>query len=261
MAPAQFDFGLDIRLREGSLAFNYGDGVFGPQPEFRGLNDIRKSLRDPDCSGPDPVYAIAMDVGRLGDAAELRSRFLLFGVVAYASGHLGEEPVRSQGHVHAAAPHSGASTPELFEIWQGRAVIYAQEFVDDNPGRCIAVEAKPGDQVVVPPDWAHMVVNASATETMVFAALCERQYGFLYDDVRSRGGLAWFPLLRENRIEWQPNPRYSKSSLQIRGPRRYPELGLNSATPIYKQFQANPEQLQWVSFPDRVANVWATFEP
>ncbi len=261
MDSAQFDFGLDIRLREDSLAFIYGNGVFGPAPEFRRLDDIRRSLRDPECSGPDPVYGIAMDVGRLADAAELRSRFLLFGVVAYASGHLGEEPVRSQGHVHAAAPHCGASTPELFEIWQGRAVIYAQEFVDDHPGRCIAVEAGPGDQVVVPPGWAHFVVNASATETMVFAALCERQYGFLYDDVRSRGGLAWFPLLRENRIEWQPNPRYSRSPLQVRGPRSYLELGLNSATSIYRQFQAGPERVQWVSFPARVAGVWPAFEP
>jgi len=261
MDPARFDSGLDIQLREGSLAFNYGDGVFGPAPELRRLNDIRGSLRDPDCSGPDPVYGIAMDVGKVADAPQLRSRFLLFGVVAYASGLLGEEPVRSQGHVHAVAPHCGSSTPELFEIWQGRAIIYAQEFVDDNPGRCIAVEAGPGDQVVVPPDWPHLVVNASATQTMVFAALCDRQYGFVYDGVRAHGGLAWFPLFREGRIEWQPNPRYRKSSLKIRGPRSYPELGLDSATSIYRQFQADPERVQWVSLPRRAAHVWPTFEP
>ncbi len=261
MDLARFDPGLDIQLREGSLAFNYGAGVFGPSPELRRLDDIRKSLRDPDCSGPDPVYGIAMDVGKVAHGPELRSRFLLFGVVAYARGRLGEEPVRSQGHVHAVAPHCGLTTPELFEIWQGRAVIYAQEFVDDHPGRCIAVEAGPGDQVVVPPGWAHFVVNANASETMVFAALCERQYGFVYEGVRARGGLAWFPLLRDKRIEWQPNPRYSQSSLQVRGPRSYPELDLNPGASIYRQFQADPERVQWVSFPHRAANVWPGFEP
>jgi glucose-6-phosphate isomerase len=266
LTDARFDPGLDVRMRPDSLGFDYGEGVFGPEPEMRRLDDIRRSLRDPQCTGPDPVYGIAMDVGKTGDAAELRRRFLLFGVVAYASGRLGEEPVRSQGHVHAVAPHCGWSTPELFEIWEGRAVIYAQEFAGaepdrDNPGRCVAVEAGPGDQVVVPPNWAHCVVNASADQRMVFGALCERQYGFVYDGVRAHGGLAWFPLLHEGPIEWQANPRYSASTLDLRGPRAYPELGLDRNVPMYRQFEADPERVQWISEPGRLATVWPTFEP
>jgi glucose-6-phosphate isomerase len=256
-----FDCGLDIRLRAESLDFDFGEGVFGPSTEMRKLDDIRGSLLDPHCQGPDPVYGIAMDVGRANDAAELRKRFLLFGVVAYASGRLGEEPVRSQGHVHGAAPHSGWSTPELFEIWEGRALIYAQESVGDDPGRCIAVEAGPGDRVVVPPNWAHFAANASTTERMVFGAFCERQYSFVYDGVRAHGGLAWFPLLRDGRIEWKANPRYRPSDLKVHGPRPYPELGLDPAMPVYRQFQADPESLQWVSEPAQAAAVWPTFEP
>lgn len=257
----RFDPGLDVRVQAAGLGFDYGEGTFGPKPEMRRLDDIRPSLRDPECSGPDPVYGIAMDVGKTSDVAELRKRFLLFGVVAYASGRLGEEPVRSQGHVHAIAPHCGWSTPELFEIWEGRAVIYAQEFVGDDPGRCIAVEAAPGDQVVVPPNWAHCVANASSTERMVFGALCDRQYGFLYDGVRAHRGLAWFPLLRGQRIEWAANPHYAASSLQLRKPRAYPELGLDRTVPVYRQFEADAERLQWVSEPARAAAVWPTFEP
>lgn len=256
-----FDSGLDVRLRAAALSFEYGPGVVGPVPEMRRLEDIRPSLMDPNCGGPDPVYGIAMDVCRREDAEELKRRYLLFGVVAYASGRLGEEPVRSQGHIHAPAPHSGWSTPELFEIWEGRAIIYAQEFAEDEPGRCIAVEAGPGDQVVVPPAWAHCVINAEERRPMVFAALCERQYGFLYDGVRRHGGLAWFPMLRGNKIEWRPNPRYRPSSLQVRQPRSYPELGLDARIPIYRQYQLNPEALQWVSEPARAAELWPALEP
>lgn len=261
MPSEAFDPGLDIRLRATSLTLEYGKGVFGPAMEMRRLEAIRRSLRDPHCSGPDPVYGIAMDIGEIADASELRERFLLFGAVVYSSGCLGEEPVRSQGHVHAVAPHCGWSTPELFEIWQGRALIYAQESTSDHPGRCVAVEAGPGDQVVVPPSWAHSVVNASVTEPLVFGALCERQYGFVYDQIRARGGLAWFPVLRGNQIEWERNPRYFSSSLRVRGTRAYPELGLDSAVPIYRQFKANPDRVQWVSDPGRVAGIWPTFEP
>lgn len=256
-----FDFGLDVGFNPGDLSFEYGSGVVGPVPEMRRLDDIRASLMDSNCNGPDPVYGIAMDVCRREDVEELKRRYLLFGIVAYASGRLGEEPVRSQGHIHAPAPHSGWSTPELFEIWEGRAIIYAQEFAEDEPGRCIAVEAGPGDQVVVPPAWAHCVINADQHRPMVFAALCERQYGFLYDRVRAHGGLAWFPVLRGSKIEWRPNPHYRPSSLQVRQPRSYPELGLDLGTPIYRQYQSNPEALQWVSEPARAAHVWPSLEP
>lgn len=260
-AATRFDSGLEIALRPDELAFDYGSDVIGPAPEMRRLDDIRASLRDPDCSGPDPVYGIAMDVCRQSDAEDLRQRHLLFGVVAYASGRLGEEPVRSQGHIHAPAPHSGWSTPELFEIWEGRAIVYAQEFAEDDPGRCVAVKAGPGDQVVVPPGWAHCVINADEKTRMVFGALCERQYGFLYDAVRAHGGLAWFPLLRNGRIEWQANPHYRKSSLSVHGPRSYPELGLDTTVPIYRQYQRDPEAVQWISEPPRMSALWPTLEP
>ena len=102
-----FDPGLRIRFDTSAMDFAYGDGLFGPRPEYRRLDAIRESLRDPNCNGPETVYAIAMDVGRVGDLAELKRRMLLFGIVMYAGGRLGDEPVRSQGHVHAVSPHSG----------------------------------------------------------------------------------------------------------------------------------------------------------
>ena len=256
-----FDPGLEVTSRESDLTFDYGPGVAGPPSELRRLDDIRSSLMTPTCDGPDPVYGIAMDVYKVEHAGELRRRYLLFGVVAYAAGRLGDEPVRSQGHIHARALHSGWSTPELFEIWEGRAIVYAQESAEDDPGRCFAVEAGPGDQVVVPPSWAHCVINASETGRMIFGAWCERQYGFEYEGVRSHGGLAWFPLLGDSGIEWMRNPRYKESSLTVRGPRAYPELGLDAAVPIYRQYQRSPESLQWVSEPARLASLWPLFEP
>jgi len=250
-----------VTLRDTELAFDYGKDVIGPPVELRRLQDIRSSLMDPGCSGPDPVYGIAMDVCRREDAVDLKRRYLLFGVVAYNAGRLGDEPVRSQGHIHVRSPHCGWSTPELFEIWEGRGIVYAQESAEDDPGRCIAVEAGPGEQVVVPPGWAHCVINASEEKRLVFGALCDRQYGFEYGAVRGHGGLAWFPSLRDGGIHWQENPRYKKSSLAVRGVRTYPELGLDSSVPIYRQYQQNPEAVQWVSEPSQLAMLWRNLEP
>jgi glucose-6-phosphate isomerase, archaeal len=256
-----FDPALNVRFDPTRFAFQYGPEIFGPKPEYRRLDDIRRSLRDPGCTGPDPVYAIAMDVGRVHDAEELRRRMLLFGVVAFAAGTLGDEPVRSQGHVHTMAPHCGWSTPELFEIWEGRAVVYAQESTGDTPGRCIAIEAGIGEQVVVPPAWGHAVINATPFARMVFGAWCDRQYGFAYDAIRAHGGLAWFPVVRSTHIEWERNPAYHDSQLVRRRSRDYPELGVLANVPIYLQFVRNPESVQWVSEPARYADLWRRFEP
>ena len=257
-----FDPGLTVRWEDNAKVFEYGKKVFGPEPEYRRLDSIRASLRDPECEGPDPVYSIAMDVGRREHQAELQRRMLLFGIVHYSAGRLGREPVRSQGHIHAISPHSGWSAPELFEIWQGRAIVYAQQHAADDPGLCVAIEAGPGDRVVVPPTWAHYVINADPDAPMIFAAWCDRQYGFIYDEVRARRGLAWFPLLdNANRISWEPNPRYTSGSLVQRHARSYAELGISGAIPIYEQFAQNPDSVQWVSAPARFADLWPSFEP
>jgi glucose-6-phosphate isomerase, archaeal len=256
-----FDPRLGVRTDRNHLTFFYDRGVFGPEPDFRRLDDIRRSLRDPQCDGPDPVYSIVMDVGREEHRLELKRRMLLFGVVAYASGRLGAEPVRSQGHIHAIAPHCGWSTPELFEIWEGQAIVYAQQFATDDPGKCIAVSAAVGEQVVVPPGWAHCVINADPHRRMVFGAWCDRQYGFVYDKVRAHHGLAWFPVLAGNgEIQWEANQHYRSSSLWQRNARTYPELGLNPQLPIYEQFAQNPDAVQWVSEPKMAQELWPDFE-
>jgi glucose-6-phosphate isomerase len=253
---------LDVTLNKDELSFHYGPGVVGPQVEFRSLDAIRKSLLDPNCSGPDPVYGIAMDVAREQDLPSLKSRMLLYGIVAYAAGRLGDEPPRSQGHVHAIAPHNGWSPPELFEVLEGKAIIYAQQSTEDDPGRCVAVVAKKGDKVVAPPSWAHCVINADPKQRMVFAAWCDREYGFVYDGVRRHGGLAWFPVLTpSDEIEWRPNPAYRASKLETHDAREYPELDLVPGISLYGQFLQNPDSIMWVSDPVRKESLWPTFIP
>ncbi len=255
-----FDPGLGIEPNFEPLGFTYKDNCFGPVPEERHLYDIRRSLRDQRCTGPEVVYSIAMDVGKKGDRALLEQLGLLFGAVVFASGRLGEELIRSQGHVHAVLPSAGMSTPELYEIWNGRALIYAQEFTDDIPGICYAVEAGQGEVVLVPPGWAHCTISADSGSPLAFGAWCVREYGFVYDEVRAHGGLAYYPIWRGERLIFQKNDSYGESQLIQKAPRRYDEFGLGSE-PIYRQFEKDPKRFAFITHPDDFTELWENFVP
>jgi glucose-6-phosphate isomerase, archaeal len=258
----KFSTGIEISWSSNPLEFKYGPSVFGPDAECRSLNSIRQSLLDPDCAGPDPVYAIAMDVGKEEHRSILQERNLLFGVVTYAAGRLGREPVRSQGHVHGRARNNKLAPPEIYEIWSGRAIVYMQEKVADDPGRCFAVEAGQGDVVIVPPDWAHATVSADPDEPLTYGAFCDRDYSFEYAGIRAHGGLAWFPLLDENgSIDWIPNNRYLHSSLTRKSPEEYRHLGIVNGSPIYEIFENNPDIFLYVANPELSPQVWKSFIP
>jgi glucose-6-phosphate isomerase len=257
-----FDPGLDVRTDSQAMNFHYGGEVYGPAPERRSLEAIRRSLRQPDCEGPETVYAIAMDVAKKRHRDELEKRMLLFGIVTYASGRLGDEPVRSQGHIHRISSHSGWSPPEIYEIWSGKAFIYMQETASDDPGRCFAVLAEPGEVVVVPPGWAHATISADPEQSLTFGAWCDREYGFLYEDVRRHQGLAWYPLVvRDGQLKWVYNDNYVHRELSVKKPGDYSALNMVKGIPIYRQFETNPDCFQWVSKPQLKEEVWTDYTP
>jgi len=247
---------------DGRLGFLYDGDAFGPTPEVRTLDAIRATLLDPAARGPAEVYSIVMDVGRYRDRNCLLQNQLLFGVVTFAADTVGEEPVRSQGHVHAITPATGWSPPEVFQIWEGRAVILMQECADEDPGRVFAVHAGPGDVVVTPPGWAHATINADPEHQLTFGAWCDRGYaGFEYRDLRARRGLAWHAVIRDAALAWRRNDHYRERPLIERAARRDPGFGIRSGECIYAQAIDDPRRFAFV--PDaRVAlDAWKDFDP
>ncbi|MEA4935505.1 hypothetical protein SDC9_97177 [bioreactor metagenome] len=259
----QFNNGMDIYPRQDVMDFFYGQGCFGPVVEKRTLDAIRPSLLDPDCDGPEIVYAIAMDIGKEIHRPVLEEFHLLYGAVTYAAGRLGNEPVRSQGHKHKRSDYAGGwSTPEVYEIWSGTAIIYMQESATNDPGRCFAVKAGRGEVVIVPPGWAHATISADSRTPLTFGAWCDREYGFDYDEVRAHKGMAWFPILgKGNRIHWKANPLYLPSKLTEKSPRLYTDFNIIPGKSIYSQFEEDHSKFNFVPNPVVAEKLWEDFVP
>lgn len=254
--------GFEIYPLYDPMGFIYGDGVKSPIPENRSLDSIRASLLDPDCSGPETVYSIAMDVGKLCDMLEMKERNLLYGAVTYSKGLLGNETVRSQGHIHAVSSSCGMSTCEVYEIWKGSAYIYMQESGNDDPGRCFAVYGEPGDVIIVPPGWVHAAITADPEENMTFGAWCVRDYGFEYADVRRHKGIAWFYICDNGQKKFVRNEHYRQAAdIVVKKPRKYTEFGIEDGIPVYTQFEKDPDRFLFVSKPQTVIELWKHFEP
>jgi len=256
-----FDPGFAIEVDFEKMVYHYGQDTFGPIVERRMLDSIRPSLMDPTCTGPEVVYAIAMDVGQTKDREELIRRNLLYGTVLYAKGRLGDEPIRSQGHIHAVSASCNESTPEVYEIWSGKAVIYMQESAKDNCGRCFAVEGLPGDIILVPPGWAHATISADPDQPLAFGAWCVRDYGFDYKEVRAHRGLAYFPILADGKLQWRHNPAYDADPLIVKRPREYTEFAIEPSVAIYTQYEEDPDRFMFVVDPSRAKEQWENFIP
>lgn len=251
--------GFDIRIDFDEFTYHYGQGVFGPKPEIRKLEDIRKSLQNPNAEGPENLYAIAMDVGNEEDKAAIESRNLLYGMVIYNKGMIGNEPIRSQGHIHAVSKSCQRSTCEVYEILSGEAIIYMQEFGGDHAGRCFAIHGKPKDVIIVPPNWVHATVNAKVDEPMAFGAWCVRDYGFEYDAVREHQGIAFFPTVEDGKIKWQKNENYTSAELIEMPAKSYPQFGIEEGKSIYEQFKEDPDRFLFVSHPEIADELWREF--
>lgn len=257
----KFNPGFNIIVNEKPLGFTYQGDVFGPLVENRSLDSIRQNLREPNCQGPNIVYAIAMDIGKKQDRQNMLDRNLLYGAVTYARGTMGEEPIRSQGHIHAVSNSCGMSTCEVYEIWTGSAYIYMQESAKDNPGRCYGVLATPGEVVIVPPGWAHCTISADVNQNLTFGAWCVRDFGFDYEDVRAHKGVAWFPLVKNKKIEFIRNEMYEESTCIVKAPRQYTEFNIESGKSIYQQFVEDPDRFLFVSKPQIAKDIWVNFVP
>jgi glucose-6-phosphate isomerase len=240
--------GFPVAMDEASLSLEFGSGITTAPVVVRRLDEVRPLLRDPGASGPGHLYTIYMDIRVSGLDAVLREHGLGYGAVVYNHGALGEEALRSQGHVHSVAPDTGVAYSELYEFWHGRGLVYMQDRASADVGDVIAIEAGPGDKVAIPPGWAHATVNIG-DGPMAFGAVYALDAQLLYEPLRALQGTAHY-VLADGRFE--PNPRYTRvPSARRRAPHAIPGL-----VPDRPALSGDIAALDFVSRPERHAALW-----
>ncbi|MBC7335531.1 MAG: hypothetical protein H5U01_04570, partial [Clostridia bacterium] len=112
----------------------------------------------------------------------------------------------------------------------------------------IAVEAKKGDKVYVPPNYGHVTVNPGE-DFLVMANLVAADFPSLYEPFRNKRGAAYYCIEDENgRTEFIRNPNYHNSV----GLKLVPAPNLSQPTEVvknktlYQAFLDHPEAFKFL---------------
>ncbi|MBC7347568.1 MAG: glucose-6-phosphate isomerase [Clostridia bacterium] len=241
--------GVDFYLQaSGLLAF--AEGILAPEPEVRRLADATAVLLDNVEPTGQPLYYMYRGVSHRDRAPLFDQQGIRFDLTVLVPGKIGREFVKTVGHFHALKPDAKDETfPEYYEVLSGEALYLLQK--NSRSGdveEIIAVEAKKGDKVYVPPNYGHVTVNPGE-DFLVMANLVAADFPSLYEPFRNKRGAAYYCIEDENgRTEFIRNPNYHNSV----GLKLVPAPNLSQPTEVvknktlYQAFLDHPEAFKFL---------------
>jgi glucose-6-phosphate isomerase len=178
--------GFDLRLNTDTLQLETdSDIVF--ERTTRTAGRLKNVLRSPDIVQPDLALYYMYKMTHAPEHIQTKLDFyhLTFSPVLLPSGRVGREFIKTHGHYHPPIPSSSYSYPEIYTQLYGKLLLFLQRrnpSMPATPEDCELVEMRPGVTVTIPPDYAHVLINAS-DDLAVMAGLYNVTFGPDYADV------------------------------------------------------------------------------
>jgi glucose-6-phosphate isomerase len=215
-----------------------------PEPSVRTLDDMRCVLANPDRSGATPLYYMYRDLALTArDRAYLREQNVR-STSPSSSGNRGRGVRQDQRALSPTHP-SGIGYPELYQVIAGKALYLLQR---SDLGDIVAVAAKAGEFILIPPGYGHVTINAG-NEELVMANLVSAGFASEYTFYEQMQGGAYY-LTEEG--GWVQNPRYpAVSPVRVIPAGEVPELGIRQGREIYGMVSGR-EDLSYLNAPEGI---------
>lgn len=166
---------------------------------IRELTGLKEVLKDPNSSGPDPVYWVFTEIG--GGKWE--------NITVIAPGNYSGEFPKTYGHYHSTA------VPETYHLIDGEGVLSLQKkfmqgdkWVADQVESVYLIKAKAGDEIVITPEWGHSWSNVGKTALVSYDDWRSGHSTSDYQPMKELQGLAYYLVSEGNEVKPVPNPRY-----------------------------------------------------
>ena len=185
------------------------------------------------------------------DREKLIEQGLRYDITIIPPAMLGKEYIKTAGHYHPLTAGGSVTYPELYEVLEGEALYLLQ---NSDLSDVVAVYAKAGDKVLVPPGYGHVTINRS-NKTLKMANFVARDFSSLYQPYREKGGGAYFFTLEG----WIKNPRCEKAAdlrrIEAPGSFSLASIGLKKGREMYPLLR-EPGALEYLTRPDDHAELF-----
>jgi glucose-6-phosphate isomerase len=164
---------------------------------------------------------------------------------------LGREYVKTAGHYHPLIPGGSISYPEIYEVLEGEALYLLQK---RDLSDVVAVKAKAGDKVLIPPDYGHITINGS-NKRLKMANFVSRHFSSIYDPIKEMAGGAYYYTLdgyakNERYLDIPPLRMIDPPESKALG-----RIGLSRSKEMYPLLR-EPEKLAYLNNPDNYPEVF-----
>lgn len=222
----------------------YEDGM-GLKPDIRRLRDMRDVLLTHglanNAAKDYPIYYMYRALGYSKEKA-FRDAEINYDITVIPRYNLGAEANKTLGHYHPTA-EEGLSYPEIYEVIAGNALCILQRKAVTGY-EVILVYAKPGEKVLIPPNYGHVTVNVGKG-ALVMANLKNGPLKADYKSIIRMHGAAVYVLHDGNIVL---NNRYNALSISVVNKPRTPAY-LNSRRSLYDLYLEDPDRYLFLNRP------------
>ena len=204
------------------------------------------------------VYYVYRNLCLPGDEHVVNNNNISFDVTVIPAVMFGQEYNKTVGHYHANIPGLPVAHPEIYEVLHGEALFLLQKMDPEFKTliTVLSIEAQPGDKVVYPPNYGHIIVN-TGTDTLVTANWISKEYKPLYEPIKDRHGMAYYVIRGQNNDPvFVKNTNYqghqAVRSLTI-ADKIKTEFGFDANEPMYSSVVKNPKLVEFLSNPSKYA--------
>lgn len=240
--------------------FNINSFIKNIKPDIRILKEMQEVVHDKEwLKSADlemPLYYMYRGVGESeADKKKIAAAELRYDITVIPAQMLGREFVKTAGHTHSE------HYPEIYEVLEGEAIYLMQKSVilTETGIQTIQdtyiVKANAGDKVIIPPDYAHITINAS-NQNLKMANWIAIANKSSYNLIQNKNGGCYFATKGFWGIKWIKNESYKETpKLRKQQPTNFSEIGLDKKVSMYKLVN-NLGRLDFLKNPQNFEKLW-----
>ncbi len=221
-------------------------GNIEKKPDVRMVADLKPVLMTP-IDENFPAYYMYRDLYKNEEEGEIIRKFdLRYDITVIPPAKIGIEFIKTFGHYHPKK--NKVSYPEIYEVLEGEAIFLLQKrgARDSEIVDVLAVYAKDGDKVIIPPDYGHVTINPS-DKTLKMANWVCRSFSSIYDPFSKLRGACYYYTEKG----WIKNENYKSPNIRIVKPIIPDWLGISKKESMYSLIE-NLENLEFLVNPECV---------